>query len=86
VAADGDLIRAPYFRDHGLADGLQPAKLGGQIEDILLVFGHRRAPTQDPRDVVDDPIVGLPFRGLKTFVVLLARRGGTRLRRTRLVV
>ena len=74
------------FRDHGLADGLQPAKLGGQIEDILLVFGRRRAPTQDPRDVVDDPIVGLPFRGLKTFVVLLARRGGTRPRRTRLVV
>jgi hypothetical protein len=28
------------FSLHGLFDGLQPAKLGGQVEDVLLLF-HR---------------------------------------------
>ena len=75
------------FSLHGLLDGLQPAKLGSQVEDVLLLV-HRRlnrglrrtgipaTTAQDASDVVDDPIVRLPFRGLETFVVVVLRRRG----------
>ena len=73
------------FSHHGLLDGLQPAKLGSQVEDVLLFLhrcldrglrctGIRGTAAQHPGDVVDNPIVSLPFDGLKTFVVLMALR------------
>src|SRR3990170_3459026 len=74
------------FGGKRLLDRLHPAEFGGQVEDVLLFLGRRRAATQDTRDVVDDPVVSLPFRGLKTFLVPVARRGGTLPCRTRLVV